>query len=223
MGFKYRWDASTRQVNYTFCHLLLVTEIGNYYNLPTTTFGWRNNGLNNSSICHFPWWYLCLVKVGSLLKSVFATWCCNQAADMGTHSRWQVINSNTTHQPARNDLACWKYVGSLNLCNRCSIQFSFMSVKRQWQQWQVTFHRDKRSARSTQVSIQYNLSVAYSKQSATNMEKRQVNPQHTVTWQWRKSRLKIKRCGFVQKSIWNITVVVKTFNLRKWHCFFVFF
>lgn len=77
------------------------------------TFGWRNNDLNNFSICHFQWWWMHILEVGSPLKSVFATRRCNQAADMGPHSRWQAFNSNTTHQPACNDLASRKHVGSV--------------------------------------------------------------------------------------------------------------
>lgn len=149
-----------------------------------------------------------LAEVGSLLKSVFATWSCSQAADIGTQSRWQVFNSNTTHQPACNDLASWKYVGGLHLCVRFSLQFSCVWVKRQWQQWQVTFlqtqhclsnARDKRyrSTRSTQVPTQHNFSVAYNKQSASNEEKRQANRQRTAAWQCRTDGLKINRCGFV--------------------------
>lgn len=51
---------------------------------------------------------MCLVEVGSPLKSAFATQRCIQAAGMGTHSRWQAFN-----QHVMNEKSAIKYVGSV--------------------------------------------------------------------------------------------------------------
>lgn len=144
----------------------------------------------------------CLVEVGSSLKYFFfATQYCNQAADMGTHSRWQAWNSNTAHRRARKDRARMESVRvCFNVQGFCLFASAYnltsTHLRRQRQQWPAAFfflfykpsivkqsqanHKRSRSARSTQVSIQRGCVLLMRNDQQPTCVRCHANPQRTA-------------------------------------------